>query len=68
MWTIFMALLGLAEDVGWVGTWEPMVLTEGSLEELRNLAGQPVPTKSGRPNEWCLVNLRTGEFRYPARN
>jgi hypothetical protein len=54
-------------DVGWVGSWEPLVVTEKALEELRDLAGQPVLNKRGTPEQWCLVNLRTGDFRYPAR-
>lgn len=56
-------------DTGWSGKWEPNVLTPGesALEELRERSGEPVMMKSGRLNEWCLVNLRTGEIRYPAR-
>jgi hypothetical protein len=55
-------------DVGWEGKWEPNIVGEGTKNELRDRAGEPVMMKNGRPNEWCLVNLRTGEFRYPARN
>lgn len=55
-------------DTGWSGKWEPNIVGTGTLNELQDRAGEPVLQKNGRPNEWCLVNLRTGEFRYPARN
>jgi len=54
-------------DEGWLGVWKPMVVDESTLANVRDLAGQPVMGKNNRPNEWSLVNLRTGEFRYPAR-
>jgi len=56
----------MAEDVGWAGVWKPMVVDEKTAEELKDLAGTPVYNKkSGAPYEWAVVNLRTGEFRYP---
>jgi hypothetical protein len=54
-------------DSGWSGKWEPNVVEGSTLEELKEHAGEPVMQKNGRLNEWCLVNLRTGELRYPAR-
>lgn len=54
-------------DLGWHGTWEPMIVDGFPLDRLKDLAGEPQLMKNGRINEWCLVNLRTGEFRYPAR-
>lgn len=55
------------EDVGWAGAWEPNVVGEGTLNELKNRAGEPVITRNGRPYEWVRVNLRTGEVIYPDR-
>ncbi len=56
----------MAEDKGWGGAWEPNIVEEGSLNELKNRAGEPVLGRNGKPLEWCKVNLRTGEFEYPA--
>jgi len=56
----------MAEEKGWAGAWEPNIVDEGSLNELKNRAGEPVLGKRGVPLEWCAVNLRTGEFRYPS--
>lgn len=63
-------------DTGWTGRWEPNVVGEGTLNELRDRAGQPVygeyKTGSRRgqqkpyPEEWVKVSLKTGELRYPA--
>lgn len=53
-------------DVGWAGVWAPMVVGEGSLNELRDLAGEPQVRQNGTPFEWCLVSLKDGTFRYPA--
>lgn len=55
-------------DPGWAGKWEPNEVSETVMNECRDRAGEPILMKNGRPNEWCLINLRTGEFRYPARN
>lgn len=54
-------------DEGWEGKWEPNICSSDTVRELRDRAGEPTLAKNGRPTEWCLVNLRTGEFRYPAR-
>lgn len=54
-------------DEGWEGKWEPNIVSNDTVRELRDRAGEPTLAKNGRPTEWCLVNLRTGEFRYPAR-
>lgn len=57
-----------ADDVGWEGVWEPMIIGEGTLNELQNMAGAPVrqgKDGAGKPYEWVAVNLRTKEFRYP---
>lgn len=56
----------MAEEKGWAGAWEPNIVDEGSLNELKNRAGEPVLGRGGKPLEWCAVNLRTGEFRYPS--
>jgi len=54
----------MVEDVGWGGSWAPLVVSAGALEELRNIAGPaPSPGKS-----WVMVNLKDGEFKwYTAR-
>ena len=54
-------------DEGWEGKWEPNIVNNNTLSDLRDRAGDPVLSKTGRPVEWCIVNLRTGEFRYPAQ-
>jgi len=58
-------------EEGWAGKWEPMVVSEAVLEELRELAGEPVMSagrggKGGKPLSMVKVNLRTGDFTYPA--
>jgi len=66
-WAIVPLIAG-GEDVGWEGAWEPMVVGRGTLNELRNLCGVPVRKGSegtGMPYEWCAVNVKTMEFRYP---
>ncbi len=55
-------------DTGWEGAWEPNIVGTGTLNELRDRAGEPILGRSGKPMEWVIVNLRTGEFRYPARS
>lgn len=59
------------EDKGWAGKWEPNVVSERCLEELRELAGEPVMStgrngSGGKPLSMVKVNLRTGDFTYPA--
>lgn len=50
----------LGRDVGWAGSFVPMVVGESTLLELRDLAGPPpVPGQS-----WVLVDLKTGEFKW----
>lgn len=57
----------MVEDKGWAGKWEPMVVSPSCLEELRQLAGEPVQGRPGsRPLSMCKVNLRNGDFTYPA--
>lgn len=47
-------------DVGWAGAFVPMIVGEGTLNELRNLAGPP-QTPGQR---WVLIDLVTGEFKW----
>lgn len=56
----------MPEDKGWAGKWEPNVVSQSVLEELRELAGEPVLSKAGKPLGMVKVNLRTGDFTYPA--
>ncbi len=58
-------------DTGWAGKWEPNVVSASCLEELRQLAGEPVMSRGrgqsqGRPLSMVKVNLKTGDFTYPA--
>jgi len=47
-------------DVGWVGSFVPMIVGEGTINELRNLAGPPQ-----HPGQrWIMVDLVTGEFKW----
>lgn len=49
-------------DVGWAGAFVPMIVGEGTLNELRNLAGPPQ-----HPGQVMVeVNLMTGVFRWKA--
>jgi hypothetical protein len=57
----------MTTDAGWSGSWDPTMVDDETKTLLRDLAGAAILGKNGRPNEWCLVNLRTGELRYPAR-
>lgn len=58
-------------DVGWAGRWEPNVVGEGTLNELRDRVGEPIfrldknGTPIGRPIPWVKVHLYTGEVVYP---
>lgn len=54
------------EDKGWAGKWEPNVVSAAVLEELRQLAGEPVMGRQGKGLAMVKVNLRTGDFTYPA--
>ncbi len=51
-------------DVGWAGSFVPMIVGEGTLNELRNLAGPP--SYPGQKN--VTVNLVTGEFKWQTRS
>jgi len=54
----------MAEDVGWSGAWDPHIVNAETLAHLKNMAGEPIMGKGGKPLEWVRVNLRTGEFIY----
>lgn len=47
-------------DIGWVGTFVPMIIGRNTLGELRNLAGPP----SQPGQRWVMVDLVTGEFKW----
>ncbi len=47
-------------DVGWAGAYTPMIVGEGTLNELRNLAGPPQTPGA----KWVMVDLMTGEFKW----
>jgi len=53
-----MAIFG--GDVGWAGAFVPMIVGEGTLNELRNLAGPP--QKPGQ--KWVMIDLETGQFKW----
>ncbi len=56
-----MAIFGFGgKDVGWAGSFVPMIVGEGTLNELRDLAGPP--QKPGM--KWVMVNLADGEFKW----
>lgn len=52
------------DDVGWAGAFLPMIVGEGTLNELRNLAGPP----QYPGQKMCMVNLVTGEFKWYSRS
>lgn len=51
-------------DIGWAGAFAPMIVGEGTLNELRNLAGPP----SYPGQKMVSVNLVTGEFKWQTRS
>ncbi len=53
----------MGEDVGYGGSYVPLIVGEGTLNELRNFAG-PAP-EDGR--KIVQVNLATGEFKWAPR-
>ncbi len=56
-----MAFFGFGgADVGWAGSFVPMIVGEGTLNELRNLAGPP----QYPGQKFVMVNLVTGEFKW----
>jgi hypothetical protein len=48
------------QDVGWAGAYVPMVVGEGTLNELRNLAGPP----SWPGQKDIEVDLDNGKFKW----
>ncbi len=51
------------QDIGWAGAFTPLIVSEATLAELRNLAG--MPSYPGQRN--FNVNLVTGECRWQER-
>lgn len=47
-------------DIGYEGTYMPMVLNAGALNDLRKMAGPP--PSIGK--KWFMVNLATGECKW----
>ncbi len=47
-------------DIGWAGSFVPMIVSETTLAELRNLAGPP-PTPGMKMFE---VNLESGQAKW----
>ncbi len=47
-------------DVGWAGAYVPLIVGEGTLDELRNLAGPPQYPGA----KWVMVDLETGSFKW----
>lgn len=47
-------------DVGWAGAYVPLVVSESTLEELRNLAGPPQHPGA----KMVMVDLETGKFKW----
>lgn len=50
----------MVQDIGWAGSYEPLVVSAGALDELRNLAGPPQFPGA----KWVMVNLADGEFKW----
>ncbi len=51
-------------DIGWAGAFTPMIVSAGTLGELRNLAG--MPTYPGQ--KMFMVDLVTGQAKWYARS
>ncbi len=52
------------QDVGWAGAFVPMIVGEGTLNELRNMAGPP----QFPGQKMITVNLETGAFKWMTRS
>ncbi len=51
------------QDIGWAGAFTPLIVSEATLAELRNLAG--MPKYPGQ--KMFSINLVTGECRWIER-
>lgn len=47
-------------DVGWAGSYVPLVVSESTLDELRNLAGPPQHPGA----KMVMVDLESGKFKW----
>lgn len=47
-------------DVGWAGSYVPLVVSEAALEELRNLAGPPQYPGA----KMVMIDLENGKFKW----
>lgn len=48
------------QEVGWAGSYVPMMVGASTLNELREFAGPPQ-----RPGmKWIMVDLDTGQFKW----
>ncbi len=59
-WLVSRAAIFGGADVGWAGAFVPMIVGEGTLNELRNLAGPP----QYPGQKMITVNLETGQFKW----
>ncbi len=55
-----LMIMGVGSDTGWAGSFVPMIVSEATLIDLRNLAGPP-PTPGMKTFE---VNLETGQAKW----
>ncbi len=51
------------QDIGWAGAFTPLIVSEATLSELRNLAG--MPAYPGQ--KFFQTNLVTGECKWMER-
>ncbi len=51
------------QDIGWAGAFTPLIVSEATLHELRNLAGMP----SYPGQKFFQTNLVTGECKWLSR-
>lgn len=58
-------VMGVGDDKGWAGSWEPMVLPSEVLGIIRDFCGAPVFGMTGKKIMQVTVNLATGEITYP---
>lgn len=47
-------------DVGWAGAYVPLVVSESTLDELRNLAGPPQHPGA----KMVMIDLENGKFKW----
>lgn len=54
----------MADDVGYPGSFSPKIVGEGTLNECRNLMGEP----QYEGQKWAMLDLETGKIKWYRSN